>query len=236
MSSQYILADLYQTNSTSPVPIADFTNYPMSGTYVILTNLAISTAKKLQSFNFGIYNNGSLISNSDRSVQFPGSNIKSEFSTIFYTTIISPAEITLRVNTTSINSPITIHQGNVILIRLTTLYQTILTTPYSTNNTIGVPIDEFTQMPQSGSYIVSLNIEYELSRLRSFTIYARINAATIPGSLRTIAPSPNLTEVFNISFLSAFTGAETLTIYVLTQNSLTTLTISSGTLLLIPMA
>jgi hypothetical protein len=233
-SQQYILSNKYQTTSTTPVPLADFTTSPTTGSYIVMINLTISTARQLQPMTLGIYRNGLLVSNSKKTIQLPGSNIRYAFSSIFNTSFITTDLLTIRVNTADYTSALTFWEGNMVLVRVASVYQICLTTVFSTNSPTGVYLSEFTQTPQENVYTISLNLEYSLSVLSGFTICCKKNNTTITSSARTIYPNPNSPEIFNISFISSFSGTDVFDVAIQTQNTTTVLTVLNGTLIFIP--
>lgn len=235
MGTQYTLSNVYTTTSTNPVQIADFTSTPSAGNYVIIVSITISTASIDESFTMGIYKNGVLVPNSNKTVRLPGNNIRYEFSISFYTSILTET-LSININTSSYISPITVWEGNVVLIKVSSVYQNQLSNIFSTNSTVGSILSDFTQMPQNGMYVITFNMECSLSNTSSFSVYVNNNGSVISGSLRTIYPDPNMNTVVSITFITSFSGSDILTVGVKTQNNTVVLTVISANLLLISIA
>lgn len=107
---------LFSTNFTSPISITDMTNTAPSGLFLVLFNCIYTITKNNRSILIGLYKNGALIPGTEKMLD-PFSNKRSIIQ-INTTTTFAAEEFTVKINSTNIDSTVSIYDRNLIFVPL----------------------------------------------------------------------------------------------------------------------
>lgn len=122
--AQYSLVTLpISTNSTTPISLTQFEHVPASGNYLIMYDLIFSMSNTKRVTTFGIYRDDTLIASSKREVEGYSNNKKMPYCSQFYTNFSGSQTLKLKFNTSHTDNSTTLHQGNLIIFKISDVAQ-----------------------------------------------------------------------------------------------------------------
>ncbi len=204
------------SNNTNPVTISQFNTTPVLGSYLILYNLTISLSKiNSRNVTFGIYKNGTLISNSVKIIEGYSSNSRMLFCSQYVTSFNGTDDLSIRFNTNNTDTTVTIYEGSLFLLKVTNVNQYVSDTLFSTNSTIPIIISDMNNTPANGLYLILFNATFALSRNNAnISIGLYKNGTLITGSNRTLQMAPNVKNILQLQIDDSFSGSDNLTVRV----------------------
>lgn len=110
---------------------------------------------------------------------------------------------------------------------------TMSVTPLSTNSTVPIQITDFDQVPVKGSYVIMLNIKFSLSKAtRNGEIKLYKNGSVIESkNIDTLCIGAR--TLLSFEHANTFNGTDTLSVKYSVDNTDVTMTLYSGTLILL---
>jgi hypothetical protein len=231
-ADEYSLSNVFSTNSTTPIEVAEFTHVSATGIFLILAEFTFSVSRNGATATVGLYKNGVL--NSSRTF-LTQPNTRNSGSINFYATANSGDTFNVRLNSSATNSTATLYSGTAIYSQLSDIEYVYDNTLFTTNSTSYLQVSGITSSPNTNTYIILLNVVFGVSRNNRSVDFALFkDSGLIPGTTRNIITTANQRESFSIHAIVGVV-AEEINIRVRTSNSDTTVSILDRSLVLIPL-
>jgi hypothetical protein len=114
---QLVDSNEFITNATAPIEVPNLNSTSLTGTYLILCCTTILVNEANRSCTTALYVNNTIIPGSDRTIT-PAINIRTTIQNIAIVTVVSSDVINIRVNTSNLDTDVTISEKNLIIVTL----------------------------------------------------------------------------------------------------------------------
>jgi hypothetical protein len=223
VTTQLVLSNLpVTTNMVTPIILHDVTSTPTTGTYLFQYNFSVSTSDYDNYMIFGIYKNGTLISDTEREwAPCPTTVTVIAGQALIFCSGVDI--ITFRVYMATVNSFGKIHNGNIEYSRVDSvdIDQMASVDRFTTNMTTPVTLFPFEFTPStSGPKLILVEFSYYITRNYN-TLYAGIykNNVLLSNTERFVISSALERQSATFQYFDSFTNTDVITVKVYVNNS-----------------